>query len=248
MVHNSPTAIMTIMYQSSLIITEPISSNAFNYEKRPNPQITIPRVIEGSLDDVQLGNEVTFEDYDEYDVLQSCTGLKNLVKFNHPKTGKSVVVVDNHNHVFWFWYEAWHQGKIERGINLVHIDGHRDTRIPERNPTTEEVQDLEKLYHYTNSILNVGNYIPPALAEGLIGSNLSITSERELDEAQPKSPFILNIDLDFWAPEMDYIPEEKSLKKIRPWIAEADMICFATSPFFISQERALEILEKLLQT
>lgn len=234
------------VYKTPLVITEPISSNAFSYKKRTDPRITIPTVIEGTLEDVRIGDEVSFEDYDEHGGLKSCKGLKNLVKFNHPITEKPLVVVDNHNHVFWFWYEAWHQGRIERGITLLHIDAHRDTRIPERNPTGEEVQDLERLYHYTNSVLNVGNYIPPAMEEGLIGKLISITSERELDTAQPGSPFILNIDLDFWAPEMDYIPKEKSLQKIRPWITEADMITFATSPFFIKQERAIEILKTLL--
>ena len=234
------------MYNKPLIITEPISSNAFNYDKRPNPKITVPTVIEGSLEDVQIGNEITFEDYDEYNQLQSCKGLKHLVKFDHPKTGKPIVVVDNHNHVFWFWYEAWHQKKIDRGITLVHIDAHRDTRHPERNLTDEEAEDLQKVFKYTNSVLNVGNYIPPARAEGLIGDLISITSQQELEEAKPRAPFLLNIDLDFWAPEMDYIPENLSLEIIRPWILKAEMITFATSPFFIDQERAIEMLRKLL--
>ncbi len=233
------------MYQKPLIITEPISSNAFNYDKRTNPQITIPTVIDGGLEDVKIGTEVTFEDFDEYDKLQSCIGLEHLVRLPHPVTGKPMVVVDNHNHVFWFWYEAWHKGLIDRGITLVHIDAHRDTRIPERPPTKEEVNDLEKLYHYTNSILNVGNYIPPAMKEGLIGDLISITSERELDEVEVKIPYILNIDLDFWAAEMDYIDEEKSLNIIKPLILKADMVTFASSPFFVKQERALDILMKL---
>lgn len=233
------------MYQKPLIITEPISSNAFNYDKRTNPQITIPTVIDGSLKDVQIGTEITFEDFDEYDKLQSCIGLKHLVRLPHPVTGKPMVVVDNHNHVFWFWYEAWQKGLIDRGITLVHIDAHRDTRIPERPPTQEEVNDLEKLYKYTNSILNVGNYIPPAMEEGLIGKLISVTSERELDEIEVNTPYILNIDLDFWSAEMDYIDEEKSLNIIKPLILSADMVTFASSPFFVKQERALDILMKL---
>lgn len=243
------------MYLSPFTITAPISSNAFSYERRQNPKITIPSVINGTLKDVQMGNEVTFEDYDEHDRLQSCKGLKHLVKFNHPKTGKPVVVVDNHNHVFYFWYEAWHEGKIARGITLVHIDAHRDTRIPERNLSSEEAKDLQKIFEYTNSVLNVGNYIPPAMQEGLIGELISITSEAELENAgttiynlqsTTQKGYILNIDLDFWAPEMDYIDETKSINIIRPWIEQADMITFATSPFFIDQERAIEMLHKLL--
>ena len=84
------------------------------------------------------------------------------------------------------------------------------------------------------------------MEEGLVGELISITSETELEVADPKPPFILNIDLDFWAPEMDYIDEEKSIGIIKPWILKADLITFATSPFFIEQERAIEVLKKLL--
>ncbi len=234
------------MYKRSFLITKSISNNAFSYEKRKNPILNVPSIIEGSVEDVRIGKKVVFEDFDEYDQLQSCLGLEHLVKLKHPKTGKPMVVVDNHNHVFYFWYEAFHQKLINRGVTLVHIDAHRDTRIPERNLSHEEVENLKKIFDYTNSILNVGNYIPPAMEEGLIGSLISITSERELDEAQPKSPFILNIDLDFWAPEMDYINEEKSIGLMRDWCQKAEMITFASSPFFIEQERAIEVLHKIL--
>ena len=235
------------MYKKPLTISEPLGNNAFSYENRSNPTIIIPSVIEGSLENIQVGHEITFEDYDEHDQLQSCEGLKNLVKLKHPKSGKPIIVVDNHNHAFYFWYEAWHQGMIQRGINLVHIDAHRDTRIPERDITDEEVEDLQKIYDYTNFVLNVGNYIPPALNEGLISNLLSITSESELENAKPEAPYILNIDLDFWAPEMEYIDKEKSINIIKPWIEKAEITTFATSPFFIDQTLAIQILKELIE-
>lgn len=236
------------MYQSPFYLTEKISNNALSFEKRKNPKLYVPSVIEGKLEAVKIGDQIVFEDFDDAGTqnLVSAVGLKNLVKTKHPKTGKPMVVVDNHNHVFYFWYEAWHKGLIERGITLVHIDAHRDTRIPERNLTHEEAGDLQKVFEYTNSILNVGNYIPPSREEGLIGELISITSERELEAADPKAPFILNIDLDFWAPEMDYIDEAQSIERVKKWILKADLITFATSPFFIEQERAIEILHKLI--
>ncbi len=244
-------------YQTPLILTENTSNNALNFERRENPSLYVPAVIEGGLDDVRMGNEVVFEDFDEYDQLQSCVGLEHLVKLKHPQTGKPMVVVDNHNHVFYFWYEAWHQGLIERGITLVHIDAHRDTRVPQRSLTHEEAGDLKAVFQYTNSVLNVGNYIPPSREEGLVGELISITSERELDEfgfrrdarfcVSTKNPFILNIDLDFWAPEMDYIPRQKSLSLVKKWMEQADLVTFATSPFFIEQTRAIEVLHALFE-
>ncbi len=234
------------MYQNPFYLTKKTSNNALSFEERKNPTLYVPSVIEGDLEDVKIGKEVVFEDFDEYEKLQSCIGLENFVKLPHPETQKPIVVVDNHNHVFYFWYEAWHQGFFERGITLVHIDAHRDTRIPERNLRSEEAHDLNKVFEYTNSVLNVGNYIPPAREEGVIGGLISITSETELLAARPRGPFILNIDLDFWASEMDYIDEKMSIPHIKHWIKQAEFITFATSPFFIEQGRAIEVLHRLL--
>jgi len=233
------------MYHSPFYITENHSSNAFSFEKRNSPKIYVPSIIDGRIEDVKIGTEVVFEDFDEHGKLQSCIGLQNFIRAKHPQTGKPVIIVDNHNHVFYFWYEACQRGEIERGITLVHIDAHRDTRIPERNMTADEAKDLKSIFNYTNSVLNVGNYIPPAMEEGLIGNLVSITSERELEVASPTGNFILNIDLDFWAPEMDYIDRKKTMEIIRPWMKAAQMITVSTSPFFIEQERAIGILHEL---
>jgi DNA helicase IV len=243
------------MYEKPFSITKPVSNNTFSFDKRVSPKLYVPSVIEGTAEDVQIGHEIVFEDIDNEGFYQSCVGLKHFVKMRHPETGASMVIVDNHNHVFYFWYEAWHQGRIDRGMPLIHIDAHKDTRKPERNLTHEEASDLQKVFEYTNSVLNVGNYIPPAMQEGLIGALISVTSEDELfkigesEDYNPrhteKTKFLLNIDLDFWAPEMNYIDENKSLQIIRKLMEKAAMITIATSPFFIDQKRAIEIFRKL---
>ena len=236
------------MYQKPFFLHGLIGNNAFSFKKRHAPQLYVPRVIEGDLTDVQISDQIAFEDIDENGIFQTCPGLKYFVKLKHPETDTPVIIVDNHNHVFYFWYEAWHQNLIERGITLVHIDAHRDSRIPKRNLSMEEAEDPEAVFNYTNQILNVGNYIPPALNEGLIENLISITSEDELENAKPKAPFILNIDLDFWAPDMNYIDQDWSLEKTRNLMREADLITIATSPFFIEPERALQVLHKLMAT
>ncbi len=236
------------MYDHPFQITKNIGNNALSFDQRKNPTLTVPSLIEGSLEDVKLGNEVVFEDIDENDELQSCKGLEHLVRFSQPETETPVVVVDNHNHVFYFWYEAFFKKQIERGCTLVHIDQHRDTRMPERNIKKEEAGSLEGVFHYTNFLLNVGNYIPPAMEEGLVSELISITSGYALGESQAKKVdrgLIVNIDLDFWAPELDYIDQTMSLNKTKAWMQEADLITIATSPFFIDQKRALDILHKL---
>ena len=240
---------MMIMYKESFFIIENCGNNAFSFEKRKNPKLYVPSAIEGGIDDVRVGEEVVFEDFDENEVLQSCRGLKNLVRMRHPETGAPVIVVDNHNHVFWFWYEAWQKGLIQRGATLVHIDQHKDTRQPPRGMTHDEAGDLEKAFHYTNHVLNVGNYIPPAMEEGLIGALISVTSEEEMRKNPPapqKTSLIVNVDLDFWAPELDYISTEEKARFTKEWMRQADLITVATSPFFIDQERAIATLKDLM--
>ncbi|MCK5608224.1 UPF0489 family protein, partial [Candidatus Pacearchaeota archaeon] len=192
------------MYQNHFFITDSVSNNAFSFDKRVKPKLYVPDLIEGNLENVGMGDEIVFEDTDENGDLKSCKGLRHFVRIPHPETKKPIVVVDNHNHVFYFWYEALQKGLISESATLVHIDQHKDTRKPDELLNS---RDLETVFKYTNSILNVGNYIPPAMEDGLIGELISVTSESDLqiEVSAQESSIILNIDLDFWAPEMNYI-------------------------------------------
>ncbi len=57
---------------------------------------------------------------------------------------------------------------------------------------------------------------------------------------------LLDIDLDFRAPEMSIGQYEESIEKTRELIAEASLVTIATSPYFLDQSKALEILQDLL--
>jgi hypothetical protein len=59
-----------------------------------------------------------------------------------------------------------------------------------------------------------------------------------------KSGYILDIDLDFWAPEMG-INFQKCLPKLRLLTEKASAVTIATSPYFLDQKRALEIIEEI---
>ena len=235
------------MYKNSFQITKNTSNNSFSFSEREKPTLLVPSLITGNLDDVKIGNKVVFEDFDG-EKLKSCKGLKNFIKTIHPKTNAPVVIVDNHNHVFYFWYEARKNGLIKDGTTLIHIDQHKDTRIPEKMISKEDSQDLNKVFEYTNTVLNVGNYIQPAIEEGLIGDLVSITSELDLKKEyiiNNKKSIIINIDLDFWSPEMDYIDYNLKIDITKKWMEKADLITIATSPFFINQELAIKVLKEL---
>jgi hypothetical protein len=237
------------MYDHPFFITDKRSNNAFSFERRVNPMVWVPDMIDGDLNDVEVGNKVVFEDFDESGQLKSCVGLKHFVRMRHPKSGKPIVIVDNHNHVFYFWHESLSKGQIKKGATLVHIDQHKDMRKPPLGLARGDNKNLRKIFEYTNSVLNVGNYILPAIEDGLVGKVISITSETELRKTiiKPKGSLIVNVDLDFWAPEMDYIDPKLKIRRTKEWMAVADFITIATSPFFIEQTLAIDFLRRLFE-
>lgn len=232
-----------MMYEQAFYLTGKRGNNAFSYEDRgPEPRLYVPAVIEGTLADVVEGDEVVFADKNDEGVLQNCKGLKHFVKTHF--NGVPVVIVDNHNHVFYFWYEALEQRILQRGANLVHIDAHKDARVPE---LLFGDGDLEAAFRYTNEVLNVGNYIIPAQKEGLLGEIQFVTGEAALEDLSfmERGNKILNIDLDFFAPDLEYISFEKTKVFILEQAKTASIITICTSPFFIEQSRSISYLNKL---
>jgi hypothetical protein len=191
---------------------------------------------------VRPGDRVVFEDFDEHGALQSCTGLSHLVKTEW--NGVPTVVMDNHNHAFYFWNEARLEGRLAPEATLVHVDQHRDTRVPAEPYAGATLTDA---FRYTNFHLNVGNYIVPAQQSGLVGDIQMVTSEEALGN---RAAFltrnkILNIDLDFFAPEMSYIDFDLAARFIAAHLPTASLVTIATSPFFIEQAEAIRVLQAL---
>ena len=46
-------------------IDKPTGNNIFSYEERSNKKIFVPKLIQGTLDDVLVGNEIVFNEIDE---------------------------------------------------------------------------------------------------------------------------------------------------------------------------------------
>lgn len=259
------------MYKKSFFISEPVSNNAFSFERRKKPRLYVPALVEGGLENVVAGEQVVFEDFDDDGVLRSCKGLANFVRIAGAGRGAAgvgagdaaggvsapIYIFDNHNHAFAFWHDERTSGALNDGAILVHIDGHKDYRMPESFLSREDSRDLAKIFEYTNSVLNVGNFIPPAEKTGLVGEVIFVLSETEIDEfdfgrleamasGAPARNLILDIDLDFFAPELDYIGNEKKLALIKRLLPLAKVVTFATSPFFIEQNLAISWLKKIL--
>ncbi len=79
---------------------------------------------------------------------------------------------------------------------------------------------------------------------------IRIENEFQLDENQNLSPApntILNIDVDFFAKELDHIDFDKKMDFILGIINKVDLITIATSPFFIEFDRVKKVLDILEQ-
>lgn len=230
------------MYERPFHLMERSGNNAFAWEARgPQPRLFVPARIKGGFQDVELGDEVVFEDLDEHGVLQSCRGLQHFVETTW--RGVPTVIVDNHNHVFYFWYEALERGLLQPGATLIHVDQHKDMR-PAPEPYVHE--GLESAINMANQVLNVGNYIRPAMEQGLIGEVQLVTGELALEDMSflEHDNKILNIDLDYFAPELA-IDFDKARHFIERHLEGASLVTIASSPFFIEQGVAIEWLRRL---
>lgn len=236
------------MYKKPFYITECLWNNALSYEKRTNKKLFVPSLLEiEDFSQVQLGDEIVFEDFEFDGNLISARGLKNFYKINWQWT--SVYLFDNHNHAFYFWYLAQSEWIIAENNILYHVDEHADTRVPEKIISKEDTKDLQKVFEYTNFCVNVGNYIVPAIENSLFQEVVQIRSESELwaydFEKTHHAPIVLNLDLDFFEPNLDYIDYELKKKVILDIAKKAKVITIATSPFFIDQERALKVCKDI---
>ena len=226
---------------TGFFINEAVGNNSFSYIERKNRQIYVPSLIEGSLKDVKTGETIAFSEVDE-DIEINAKGLKNFVKFKHREC--DVYVFDNHNHAFYFWTKALKEGKINKGLKLVHIDQHKDMRVPDSYITG--IDDLKQVFNYVNNVLNVGNFIKPALDIGLFKAVFIMDSTSSLSE-KIEEEIVLDIDLDIFSRDMDYINYDVKLKVIKSLIKKAKLITIATSPFFINQDEAIRVLKDIFE-
>lgn len=67
---------------------------------------------------------------------------------------------------------------------------------------------------------------------------IRIENEFQIDEFIdyiPEENAILNLDLDIFAPELDYIDERKKIACIQNLLSQVKYVTIATSPYFIDQ-------------
>ncbi len=225
------------------LIKKPVGNNSFSFERRKVQEIYVPSLIEGRIVDLAVGQKIVFSEvFEEVEFNQK--GLEHI--YYCPMAGKEVFIFDNHNHAFFFWMFGYKKGWINAKLPLVHIDQHTDMREPQTYldiPDLENI-DLKQVFEYTNFVLNVGNFIKPAKHLKLFSDVQIINSPKTLENPAIKGA-LLDIDIDIFAKEMDYIDYDFKIKHIKKHIAQSSFITVATSPYFMDQGKAIEVIQEL---
>jgi hypothetical protein len=232
-------------FYNGFYIDQPVGNNAFSYGNRINKKIYVPPLIQGNIFNLAPGDKIVFSEIED-GVEKNKHGLQSYIHWI--VKSKDIFIFDNHNHAFFFWLWGWMNNKVKSGSILVHVDQHTDMRQPSLS-FKEKLDDkltIYKIFRYTNYELNVGNFIQPAVETGLISSVEMINSTTAFNNPIPEQ-YILDIDMDIFAPELDFMDNQIKLAKIKSYIQKASFITIATSPFFIDQSRAIDYIKQLFE-
>ena len=195
--------------------------------------------FENVKEKLHIWDKIVFEVVEDGKLL-SKVGLKSYLEFE--KQGIKYAIFDNHNVALYFLWKNF----LESGekLDLIHIDQHSDLREPYYYPA--KLDSIEEIIQYTFKGVNVGSYLLPA-KRYFVNEIYQVRTQfalRNLDKDFVKGK-ILNIDLDFWAPGMATCLEDLHyLKSLLPY---AKMVLLATSPYFLDQELAIDLILKLLE-
>lgn len=232
------------------------SNNIFSHAQRKKIwhdwRLWVPSLVEWVIDDCIVWSKIVFEEYDaSKKQVVSCVWLEHFV-INHDKR---FMCMDNHNHALFFWFYAQRQWRFDDGVVLVHIDQHSDLWDYDRLDPLRQTwpwSDFflwEDIMMYCQSMYgcHIGNFIKPALDYGMFSDCVQLRSLDALLHFQPDRPYVLDVDIDFWADGMmsvlDHNTMIMSTQKVRDLYYDALCTSIATSPFFMDQHRACHYLK-----
>ena len=137
---------------------------------------------------------------------------------------------------------------------MLHVDQHSDLSEMKEVDKTQQITQESSLVDidiYTNEVLNIASFIKPAKEIGLIRDYEMILTEYKLlhMNLDIQQPLILDIDLDFRAPEMSIAQYDQSIHRVRQLISlpQVGCITIATSPTYIDQDTIPCLLQDLLE-
>ncbi len=227
-------------------ISEPVWNNEFSYNKRKQlwseckiyiPNIkTINNINKKTLyKELILWDKIVFEEVIDDKVISNIW-LSQYIEWYY-KWNK-LCIFDNHNIAFYFiwkyFLETW------KKKDIIHIDQHSDMLHPFKIP--KKLDSLELIKKYTLKWINVWNYLIPLQKLWFIWDIKQCRTKFSIDEIsiEDAKDKILNIDIDFWEEWM--MSTKENLEKVKKMIEKSPLTLIATSPYFINQKKALDIV------
>jgi hypothetical protein len=238
------------MYKNWFYIDTPIGNNEFHYNERlalwSKGEIFVPNLIQWTVADLEEGSEIVFEEVSEGKVI-SCTGLKHFVQTTYKWI--PTYIFDNHNHALFFRYRHTKQFEDTKPFILIHIDQHADTK-ENKNSFQATHSSPQEVFGFSNYACNVGNFLTSAKDAGIIDEIIQIRSQHALHNMEALDfhsyNYILDIDIDFWEWKSEQ-EIESDFEIIRKLVDNVCLITIATSPYFMDQKKAIEIIKDLVK-
>jgi len=216
-------------------LTENIWNNQFHYNQAKNPQLRIADLIEWTTYDLEIWEKTVFREVKNWELVEY-KWLKNFIHIKNPN--QTIYIFDNHNHALKYRYDEYKAWSIPFWFNLIHIDQHTDMNL------SEFELDLE---NPNFNVYNVWNFIQPATKSWLISNVEQINTEYKLLHFQTdENNLILDIDLDFRAPEMSIEKYSDTIEKAKELISKSRVVTIATSPYFLDQNLSIKVCKELL--
>lgn len=232
------------LYRGFYLNSESANSQISNCQ---NPLRVAPIKKVNNYENLEIDYEhFAFAEKNENWKLEYFHGLKNFLRIEKSDF-PPIFIFDNHNHAITFRYNIIYTKKI-KNAELIHIDQHSDCWENKNHLELNwNENELEKVFEFWNEKCNVWNFILPAIELWLINTVEQINTEYKLLNFQTdKNNIILDVDLDFRAPEMGIEKHLKTIEKIKELISKSNIVTMATSPYFLDQKVATNISRELV--
>lgn len=234
-------------YATAYLLTDPVGNNQFSFWARSDHWATlvVPKIqtIQNSSA-ITLGNEIVFADIDHLWKMQYCTWLSAL--YHLPHATPETRVMDNHNHALYA--RVQHFNKNNTPLVVLHIDAHADLSPSAIPFDYAQKNDPSYLWHFTNAVCTIASFIQPLLDVHIVNTCHQIRTSTVLFERAshpPAVPYVLDLDLDFLALTHTAQDIDEIIHACQLLIHNATLCTIATSPFFLEQERALTLINRL---
>jgi hypothetical protein len=149
-----------------------------------------------------------------------------------------VYLFDNHQKIMQPFLEMYTTTK--QRFDVVHIDAHPDDAVfPQEKPHS---YDLHNIQDYITQA-RISDFFDFVSEMHIISTVYRYTKSTDFEHfKKPNNPYMLSLDIDIFGREGGYIDDASKMRVIAQAWAGADRVCIATSPGFIDQDFAREII------